>query len=359
MSTLVPAVLLCLVSAVCYAGAAIAQERVAATATGRADAAYAPLRRPGWWGAVALTGLGSALHVVALACGPLSLVQPLGALTIVFALPMAALFACRPVGPAGWRGALLATVGLAGLLSLTGPPRTESLAVGERPLLAAGVLAFAAAVALGARRLRRPVVRGVALATAAGAAFGMASVFTKAVAEDWAAHQAVPALLPPLGAIALLASAGMLLSQASYRDAGLAAPLATVTVVNPVVAAAVGVLALGEDFRFGTTGALLAATAGLLAASGVVALTLQDPGPAGGGRGRAGGRAGVRRRDGRARARCRDGRLPTRPQAPTRPRTREPGFRRGRDRPGTRRAIARPASRAGTFRHAAGLTDGP
>ncbi|MBO0656416.1 DMT family transporter [Streptomyces triculaminicus] len=284
MSTLVPAVLLCLVSAVCYAGAAIAQERVAATATGRADAAYAPLRRPGWWGAVALTGLGSALHVVALACGPLSLVQPLGALTIVFALPMAALFACRPVGPAGWRGALLATVGLAGLLSLTGPPRTESLAVGERPLLAAGVLAFAAAVALGARRLRRPVVRGVALATAAGAAFGMASVFTKAVAEDWAAHQAVPALLPPLGAIALLASAGMLLSQASYRDAGLAAPLATVTVVNPVVAAAVGVLALGEDFRFGTTGALLAATAGLLAASGVVALTLQDPGPAGGGR---------------------------------------------------------------------------
>ncbi|GHG47374.1 DMT family transporter [Streptomyces griseocarneus] len=280
MSTLAQAVLLCLVSAVCYAGAAIAQERVAAT--GRAYAAYAPLRRPGWWGAVVLTGLGSALHVVALAWGPLSLVQPLGALTIVFALPMAALFARRPVGRAGWRGALLATVGLAGLLSLTGPPRTESLAATERPVLAAVVLAFVVVVALGARRLRRPVVRGVALATAAGAAFGMASVFTKAVAEDWAAHQAVAALLPPLGVIALLASAGMLLSQASYRGAGLAAPLATVTVVNPVVAAAVGVLALGEGFRFGAAGGLLAGAAGLLAAAGVVSLTLQ--GPAGGAR---------------------------------------------------------------------------
>ncbi|MGW3002498.1 hypothetical protein ACWDF6_23770, partial [Streptomyces sp. NPDC001155] len=32
------------------------------------------LRRPSWWGALALNGLGGVLHVVALAYGPLSLV---------------------------------------------------------------------------------------------------------------------------------------------------------------------------------------------------------------------------------------------------------------------------------------------
>lgn len=274
MSALVVSVLLCLVSAVCYAGAAIVQERVAATG---GDGAYAPLRRAGWWAAVALTGLGAALHVVALAYGPLSLVQPLGALTIVFALPMAALFVHRPVGAVGWRGAFLATAGLAGLLSLTGPPSAESIDGAQRPVLAAGVLAAVVLLALAARWTRRPVVRGVVLATAAGAAFGMGSVFTKAVAEDWTSHDAdFTGLLPSFGVIALLASAGMLLSQASYRGAGLAAPLATLTVVNPVVAAVVGIVGLGEAFRYGVTGGLLAGAAGAVAAAGVVTLTLQN-----------------------------------------------------------------------------------
>ncbi|MGW5634728.1 DMT family transporter, partial [Streptomyces sp. NPDC003832] len=94
MSALALSVLLSLVSAVAYAGGAIVQEHVAVSTPGKQ---YASLRRPTWWAAVALNGLGGLLHVVALALGPLSLVQPLGALTIVFALPMAALF----VGLAG------------------------------------------------------------------------------------------------------------------------------------------------------------------------------------------------------------------------------------------------------------------
>ncbi|PSJ27266.1 hypothetical protein B7P34_18655 [Streptosporangium nondiastaticum] len=278
MSALLLPVLLCLVSAVAYAGAAIVQERVAAT-TADGPGARGPLRRPGWWGAVALTGLGAGLHVVALAYGPLSLVQPLGALTIVFALPMAALFARRPVGSAGWRGALLATGGLAGILTLTGPPRAETLDAAQRPLLAAAVLTGAAVLALGARRARRAVVRGVVLAAAAGAAFGMGSVFTKAAAEDWTSHE-TGSLVPTLLATAVLASAGMLLSQASYRGAGLAAPLATVTIVNPVVAAAVGTAVLGETFRYGAAGGVLAVLAGGFATAGVVTLSRVAPGGA-------------------------------------------------------------------------------
>ncbi|MBB5122699.1 DMT family transporter [Streptomyces eurocidicus] len=272
MSSLVVSVALCLVSAVCYAAAAIVQERVAAS---NEDGTYGPLRRPSWWGAVALTGVGAGLHVVALAFGPLSLVQPLGALTIVFALPMAALLVRRPVGAVGWRGALLATGGLAGLLALTGPARAESLAAGQRPGLAMGAVAVVAVVSLAARWVRRPVVRGVVLASAAGIAFGMASVFTKAAAEDWTSHR-TGALVPTLVTIALLASAGMLLSQASYRGAGLSSPLATVTVVNPAVAAAVGIAVLGEGFRYGLPGGLLALAAGAVAASGVITLTVHD-----------------------------------------------------------------------------------
>ncbi|MER6997910.1 DMT family transporter [Streptomyces sp. NPDC000410] len=277
MSSLALSVLLSLVSAVAYAAAAIVQERVADTAPGRA---YAPLRSAGWWTGLVLNGLGGLLHVGALAYGPLSLVQPLGALTMVFALPMAAVFVRRRAGAAAWRGAVMATVGLAGLLALTGSTESRAPAGEERLVLAAAAFGASAALFLVAHRVRRPVVRGVVLAGAAGVAFGVASVFTKTVAVQWS-DGSVAGLLPSLLVIAGLATLGLLLSQASYRGAGLAAPLATVTVVNPVVAAAVGVALFGERFRYGLTGTVVALACAAVAAAGLVLLTMERT-PAGG-----------------------------------------------------------------------------
>ncbi|MEG3627983.1 DMT family transporter [Streptomyces poriticola] len=272
MSALAVSVLLSLVSAVAYAGGAIVQERVAVSAPG---AQYAPLRQPRWWAAVALNGLGGLLHVAALAYGPLSLVQPLGALTIVFALPMAALFVGRRAGATAWRGAIMATVGLAGLLSLVGAAETQSLGGAERVALAAVTAGAVVSLMIAARAAHRlPAVRSMLLATASGVAFGMSSVFTKTVAVDWTGGLSAVGL-PTLAVIGVLASAGVLLSQAAYRGAGLAAPLATLTVVNPVVAAAVGITMFGETFRYGATGTVLALSCGVVAAGGLILLTTE------------------------------------------------------------------------------------
>ncbi|MGP9017198.1 DMT family transporter [Streptomyces sp. BR1] len=269
MSALALSVLLSLISAVAYAAAAIVQERVAAATP---DSTY--LRQGAWWGSVALNGLGALLHVVALACGPLTLVQPLGALTIVFALPMAAVFVRRKAGAAAWRGAIMATAGLAGLLALTTDADADSVNGGQRLILAAATFAGMGALFLGSRAVHKPVLRSVLLAASAGVSFGMASVFTKVVAEDWndgLKLSEVPSLL----AIAVLAAAGLLISQASYRGAGLAAPLATVTVVNPVVAATVGLTLFGEEFRYGTAGLAIALASGVVAAGGLILLTTE------------------------------------------------------------------------------------
>ncbi|MFJ9582607.1 DMT family transporter [Streptomyces acidicola] len=272
MSALALSVLLSFVSAVAYAGGAIVQERVAVSSP---DESYAPLRRPGWWAAVALNGLGGLLHVIALAYGPLSLVQPLGALTIVFALPMAALFVGRRAGATAWRGALMSTVGLAGLLALVGASDAQSLDGTQRVMVALATGGAVVTLMVAARAAHRhPAVRGILLAVAAGAAFGMASVFTKTVAIDWTGGVSLTDV-PSLAVIGVLATAGMLLSQASYRGAGLAAPLATLTVVNPVVAAAVGITMFGETFRHGTTGTVLALACGVVAAGGLILLTTE------------------------------------------------------------------------------------
>ncbi|MEV7453569.1 DMT family transporter [Streptomyces nigra] len=272
MSALALSVLLSLVSAVAYAGGAIVQERVAVSSPGEQ---FAPMRRPGWWAAVGLNGLGGLLHVVALAFGPLSLVQPLGALTIVFALPMAALFVGRRAGATAWRGAVMATVGLAGLLSLVTASPAQSLATAERVAVAlvTGGLVVALMIA-GRAAHRHPAVRSTLLATGSGIAFGMSSVFTKVVAVDWDGGVSFGDL-PALATIGVFATAGLLLSQAAYRGAGLAAPLATLTVVNPVVAAAVGLTLFGEAFRYGTTGTVLALGCGVVAAGGLILLTTE------------------------------------------------------------------------------------
>lgn len=263
-------VLLSLVSAVAYAGAALVQERVAATTTDAdgAGGAFAPLHRGSWWASVVLNASGALLHVVALAYGPLSLVQPLGALTIVFALPMAAIFFSRRAGRAAWRGALLSTVGLVVLLMLVDPVESRELGGTTALALAAATVAVLAVLTLAGARIRHVAARSVTLAVASGAAFGMASVFTKDVTADFTDPLAI-------GMIGILAPAGLLLSQAAYRGAGLSAPLATLTVVNPVVAAAVGVTALGETVRYGALGALLAIGAGAVAAAGLIELTVQ------------------------------------------------------------------------------------
>ncbi|MEU6553751.1 DMT family transporter [Streptomyces sp. NPDC046915] len=273
MSALALSVLLSFVSAVAYAGGAIVQEQVALSSP---NGQYAPLRRPSWWAALALNGLGGVLHVVALAYGPLSLVQPLGALTIVFALPMAALFVGRKAGATAWRGAVMATVGLAGLLSLVGTS-ADGHALDAAQRVGVALVTGGAVVALmiaGRAAHRHPAVRSVLLATGSGIAFGMSSVFTKTVAVDWTGGVSA-ADLPSLGMIGVFAVAGVLLSQAAYRGGGLAAPLATLTVVNPVLAAAVGITMFGETFRYGATGTALALSCGVVAAGGLILLTTE------------------------------------------------------------------------------------
>ncbi|MCX5504807.1 DMT family transporter [Streptomyces sp. NBC_00053] len=271
MSSLALSVLLSLVSAVAYAAGAIVQERVATTGGGHSPA---PLRNRVWWVSVALNGVGAVLHVVALAYGPLSLVQPLGALTIVFALPMAALFVGRRAGATAWRGAIMATVGLAGLLALTGNAESHALNGRDQLIVAGATLGAVALLLLISTGVHRPVVRSVVLAGAAGIAFGIASVFTKTVAVGLSSG-AVGAGLPALLAIAGFAATGLLVSQAAYRGAGLTAPLATVTVVNPVIAAVVGLTMFGEQFRHGTAGTMLAPACAVVAAGGLILLTTE------------------------------------------------------------------------------------
>ncbi|MFC7220615.1 DMT family transporter [Streptomyces polyrhachis] len=266
------ALLLALASSVAYAGGAVLQERIA----GRASAAQA-LRQGGWWVAVGLNVAAALLHVVALRYGPLTIVQPLGALTLVLALPLQAAVTGRRVGAVQWRGAALTMAGLAGIVLLTRSDGTpQALGTGQVAAVAA-VAALAVAVLAGAARARiGATVRSLCLAAASGVAFGVASVLSQTVAvrPEWGAGTLLAAL-----AVVAFSPAGLMLAQAGYGN-GVGAPLAVSNLVNPAIAAAIGLALLGERVQAGVLGAALALVAAAVAARGVLLLTRREPAPA-------------------------------------------------------------------------------
>ncbi|MFF5007058.1 hypothetical protein ACFY3G_30035 [Streptomyces phaeochromogenes] len=263
-SPVVLALALSLVSAFCYAAAAVVQER---TAAGTADL-RGTLVRGSWWGAVGLNASGALLHVVALRYGPLTLVQPLGALTLVVAVPLGALVARRRTSGTQWRGMALTLVGLTALLVATAAGRAPDDTLGTGEVLGVALVAFVVIAVL-----VRSGLGGLAFAAASGIASGVGSTLAQKLAvgatPSWSV--AVVAVLT-----VAFASGGLLLSQKAYRS-GLGGPLALLTLVNPVAASVIGISLLGEGFQYGTAGTLIALAGAVAAARGVVLLSRPQP----------------------------------------------------------------------------------
>ncbi|MFJ2915622.1 hypothetical protein ACIO8F_41075 [Streptomyces sp. NPDC087228] len=268
------AVALSLVSAAAYASAAVAQSRLA----GRTEPGAGVLKllgRGAWWGSVGLNAGGALLHVAALKYGPLTLVQPLGALTLVAAVPLGARAAGRRVTPIEWRGTILTLLGLGALLTTAGGAAPhETLSLPEALAVGAGTMAVVAG-------LSRPGARpGLRHAAASGITSGVASALTQTLTVSVTDHTG-PLLSWRVVVVALLVSAfamsGLLLSQTAYRG-GLGAPLAVVTLANPVAAAAIGLALLGERFQGGAVSLVLALLGTAAAVRGVILLSRAQAG---------------------------------------------------------------------------------
>lgn len=235
--------------------------------------------RSAWWAGTALLGVGSGLGALALVLAPVALVQPVGVLALPLAVAWAARTGRAPAGLAGWVGVVCCLLGVAALVVLLTP---AAGAGGAATVDLAGpgtvVLALVALAAATGSVLDAGPGRTVLLAAAAGTAFGTVAALTRTV---------LPALLdgraPALDAglvLALALGLGLwsLHRAGSDRHHGLL--VATLTVVDPLIAVALAGVLLGETLPGGQVG-LGAGAAALLAVVGVVVLaaTGSVPGP--------------------------------------------------------------------------------
>jgi hypothetical protein len=206
--------------------------------------------------------------VAALTYGPLTLVQSLGALTVIAAVPLGARDAGRRVSHREWWGIALTLAGFGALLPLTATDGGSATALTTPAALAVALTAFL--VIVPAKSVPAGSQRALVLAVASGIASGAGSALTQTVLNSvpllsWTtALVAVPAIA--------LAVTGLLLSQCAYTD-GLGGPLAALTLANPVASAVIGLTLLGEQIHGGPIGTGLALSGAVLASRGIVLLT--------------------------------------------------------------------------------------
>ncbi|WP_306365763.1 DMT family transporter [Nocardiopsis sp. CC223A] len=276
-------VLLSVGSCTSYAAAAVAQWRLAVLVpeplTGRRPLA-ALLSRPLWWASILLNGGRAVFQVGALTFAPLTVVQPLGVLTLVMAIPWATRLGGRRLTARERLGALLAVVSVAALLALAVTDgHSEPLTAAEGLTVTVGTLALLIAGAWAAGRC--PATwRSHLLAAVAGIAFGVSSALAKTTITVVGTDGGAALLHPASAGTAVIAVFGLFLAQAAYQGMELGAPLGVTTVANPVAASVVGIAFMGESFLGGPLGLIPAVLAAGLCAYGISLLTARLPAPA-------------------------------------------------------------------------------
>jgi hypothetical protein len=285
------AIVLALLGAGCFAGAAVLQHSAVSAGSSR-DEDDRPgkvlslrglrdiTRRPGWLAGLALAGGGSALHATALVLAPLSVVQPLGVLAVPIAVLLTSVRTDSRPAPGVVVGVLLSVAGVAVFVGATAGTAVSSPPPDQATLIASLVVAGVVLALAGLGLARSGWIRCVACATAGAAAFGLVSALVRAVSQSVVAGDVGLVELPVLAAVAGIAAAvlvGGWLVQQAFASGPPEVVIACLTVVDPIVAVLLGAVLLGEGTATPTDTWFVLAGAAITATAGVIALARHHP----------------------------------------------------------------------------------
>ena len=212
------------------------------------------LRDGQWWLGSAVSAIGFALQAAALGLGSVLLVQALLVTSLLFALPINARLTHRRVTRWEWTWAALLAAAVAVIVTVGNPTAGHSRASLETWTLVIAVLGPALVLCVVGARIWSGPAGAVLLALVSGALWGVFAVLTKGVVDR--IDDGLLALLrtPELYVWVLVAIAGTAWQQSSFRAGALTASLPTMTVAEPLVGSALGVVVLGETLRPGDAG---------------------------------------------------------------------------------------------------------
>lgn len=231
------------------------------------------LRDRQWWLGSVVAAVGFALQAAALGLGSVLLVQALLVTSLLFALPINARLAHRRVTRWEWLWAALLAGSVAVIVTVGNPTEGHARAPLEVWTVVVAVLGPALVLCLIGARIWSGAATAVLLAVVSGALWGLFAVLTKGVVDRLDAGLWAVLRTPELYVWALVAVAGTVMQQSSFRAGALTASLPTMTVTEPIVASVLGVVVLGETLRPGDAGwlTLIVAVAAMVTATAALA----------------------------------------------------------------------------------------
>lgn len=263
-------VVLSLTAGLCYATAAVVQQRVAAQQPPELSLSLglivALARRPLWLAGIAIDITAYLLEAAALGRGSVLVVGPILASGLLFALPLASFRTGRRVTRAEMIPAAMVTVGLALYVEVGSPQGTASHASHLAWIIAAAVvLGLTAAAVVAGRRAHEGGRRALWFGIATGAIYSLTAVLTKATVDRlngrvWpiVGHWQLYALL-------LASLIGLVLNQSAFQAGHVAASLPVITITNPLLASILGVVLFGEHLGAHGTVAVVVASLAIVA----------------------------------------------------------------------------------------------
>ena len=273
MNLTVP-VLAALAGACVYGVTGILQQRnahrVEGDATDQAGLIRGLIHRPVWVLSTIGSVVGFGLQGLALGTGPIVLVQPMLVTGIIFSAVTGFIVRRQRIDWPFMAALLLTAGGLAVFLVVARPTKgNATLTVGEALPLGIGLLVLlVASVALGLRT--KGLSRSLSFALAAGLVYGATAAVAKVTIAQFPDGFLATVLHWSFWALVVLGPLGFLLNQNAFREGELASPaLAVITVVDPLVGIAIGLLWLNEAIATGA-GAIAGEVLGLAAMIGGV-----------------------------------------------------------------------------------------
>jgi hypothetical protein len=242
-----------LVAAVAYGAGTAVEQAAARESDSVADAAGLTklAKNPRWLLGVAADTVGTVLHVVAIATGPVIIIQPLLVLQLPISLPIATMLgAPRP----GWRhfaacGWIIA--GLAAFFVVVGNPGDASIMSVQASLVSSAVVGVVGVAALVAViPSHNSVLKAATWGGVAGAWFGFVAVLLDSVTTIWNEHHLQSLehdrFVVPLISLAIFGTASVVVTQRAYQLGDLAASFPANTAIDPLVSVVLGVILLEE-----------------------------------------------------------------------------------------------------------------
>ncbi|RCW43232.1 hypothetical protein DFQ14_107121 [Halopolyspora algeriensis] len=252
---LIISIIAALAAGACFAAGGVLQQREASTAPEGESLSPRLLldlaRDKVWLGGIAATAGSFLFKAIALAFGPLTLVQPLIVSELLFAVPVSVRRHRLRLGPREWSGIVAVGGGLILGIIAASPSRGDVLPPlsSWAAMLGAIVVLMAVSLLIG-RRLSGPArastfaLAAVALlATQSALLAATVALFKQGIVTAFTAWQPY--------AMAVTSIVGLMLVQSAYQAGPLAASMPVMDTANPVISIAIGVLVFGESINTG------------------------------------------------------------------------------------------------------------